>query len=502
MWVMWGRCDGANCSSTDDPKDLTYMLNRSTDGGATWSLNGNALGIAIANAQSTQPQPKFGSVNALLGNVLHGAGDPGTGDLYYVYGTRDAGTGNDRLAIRRITDAGGGLVNIGAEQFVTGQVEAALPSVAVTDNGTLGVFYYTYDGDDVSGFPQFTAHLAVSTNQGAAFTDQILLTFLSSATDSGNSRQRVLGDYMQMKALGNCFFGSFTGNGAAFGRATSNHDPIFFKTCVTPPVAKCKDVVVNTDPGLCSAAVASIDDGSADPDGQPVTLEQSPAGPYALGPNLVTLTVTDSDGLIDSCSANVTVVDNESPTLTAPADVVAECAAPTGTFVDLGSPTASDNCPGLVVGNDASQPFALGDTTVTWTATDSSGNGVSDPQTVTIEDTTPPDLSVELSPDTLWPPNHKMTSIAPLVQASDLCDASPSVTLQSISSNEPDNGLGDGNTLGDIVISDDFHFQLRSERSGQGDGRIYTIFYQAQDGSGNSTDSEATVSVPKSQGKK
>ena len=59
-----------------------------------------------------------------------------------------------------------------------------------------------------------------------------LETFLSPALDNGNPRQRVLGDYMQVKAVGNTFFGSFTGNGAPFGRTTSNNDPIFYKVSV------------------------------------------------------------------------------------------------------------------------------------------------------------------------------------------------------------------------------------------------------------------------------
>ena len=55
------------------PKNIDYMLNRSTDGGATWTLNGMAGGIIVANADSTQPTPKFGTVNALLGGVDHAA---------------------------------------------------------------------------------------------------------------------------------------------------------------------------------------------------------------------------------------------------------------------------------------------------------------------------------------------------------------------------------------------------------------------------------------------
>ena len=216
-------------------KNIDYMLNRSTDGGATWSLNGMAGGIIVANGDSTQPTPKFGTVNALLGGVDHAAVDPNNSDVYYVYGNRDAGTGNDRLAIRRIQDDGGGGVTVGPENFVTGQAEAAIPSVAVASDGTVGVFYYTFDGFSPDSFPIFSAHLPQSSDQGVTFSDQVLLTFLSSATDNGNSRQRVLGDYMQMKAVDSCFYGAFTGNGVPFGRPFANHDPIFFRACAVAP---------------------------------------------------------------------------------------------------------------------------------------------------------------------------------------------------------------------------------------------------------------------------
>ena len=231
IWSLFQSC--VSCGG--DPKNINYMLNRSTDGGATWTLNGMAGGIIVANADSTQPTPKFGTVNALLGGVDHAAVDPSTGDVYYVYGNRDAGTGNNRLANRRIFDNGSGGVTVGPENFVTGQVQAAIPSVAVTGNGIVGVFYYTFDGFS-SGFPVFSAHLAQSSDQGVTFSDQVLETFLSSAMDNGDPRQRVLGDYVQMKAVGNfCFFGAFTGNGVPFGRPFSNHDPIFFRVCVAGP---------------------------------------------------------------------------------------------------------------------------------------------------------------------------------------------------------------------------------------------------------------------------
>jgi hypothetical protein len=151
-----------------------------------------AGGIIVANADSTQPTPKFGTVNALLGGVDHAAVDPNNGDVYYVYGNRDAATGHNPLAIRRIQDNGGGGVTVGPENFVTGQAEAA-PSVAVASDGTVGVFYYTFDGFSQDNFPIFSARLAQSTDQGVTFSHEVLLTFLSSAADNGDSRQRVLG---------------------------------------------------------------------------------------------------------------------------------------------------------------------------------------------------------------------------------------------------------------------------------------------------------------------
>ena len=120
-------------------------------------------------------------------------------------------------------------------------------------------------------------------------------------------------------------------------------------------------------------------------------------------------------------------------------------------------------------------------------------------------DTTPPEISVSVDPTELWPPNHKMKTITATVTATDDSDPSPTVVLTSIVSNEPDEGLGDGDKPNDIQDADireeDYEFSLRAERSGGGDGRIYTITYTATDVSGNSQDASATVTVPHDKGK-
>jgi uncharacterized protein len=107
-----------------------------------------------------------------------------------------------------------------------------------------------------------------------------------------------------------------------------------------------------------------------------------------------------------------------------------------------------------------------------------------------------PTLQVSASPNLLRPPNHRYVTVQATVSASDNEDPDPEVELVSVTSNEPDDGEDDGNTVDDIVIVDDDTFRLRAERSGTGSGRIYTITYRATDDCGNTTVQSAAVSVP------
>ena len=239
IYSLWEVCpiSVSNCNSLSaNPKTIDYYLNRSTDGGKTWSLNGSSTGLFLVETQSTQPQPKFGTVNALLGGVDHLAVDPNNGDVYVVYGNRDSTTGINRLSIGRLTSNGLGGLKWVNSFFVVGQAETALPSVAIAKNknGTIGVLYTNFDGiDSTTKLPQFSAFLAISNDHGKSFTYNRLEKFLSTTKDNGNNRQRVLGDYQQLKAVGNTFYGVFAGNGVPFGRPFANIDPIFFKTTVS-----------------------------------------------------------------------------------------------------------------------------------------------------------------------------------------------------------------------------------------------------------------------------
>lgn len=108
---------------------------------------------------------------------------------------------------------------------------------------------------------------------------------------------------------------------------------------------------------------------------------------FAKGTSTVsyTLTASGSDPITETFT--VTVVDNQKPTLIAPSNVAinltSTCVA---SEVNLGTPTLTDNCLGATYTNNAPDTYPLGVTTVTWTATDASGNTSLATQTVTVTD--------------------------------------------------------------------------------------------------------------------
>jgi hypothetical protein len=85
---------------------------------------------------------------------------------------------------------------------------------------------------------------------------------------------------------------------------------------------------------------------------------------------------------------------------------------------------------------------------------------------------------------------------------SDNCDSNPVCEISSASSNEPENGLGDGDTAPDWEITGDLTANLRAERSGSGNGRVYTLTVTCSDASGNSSNKWVTVKVPHDKSKK
>ena len=119
---------------------------------------------------------------------------------------------------------------------------------------------------------------------------------------------------------------------------------------------------------------------------------------------------------------------------------------------------------------------------------------------VEIVDTTVPTISPVANKNILWPPNHQMEDI--IIEANAFDNSGMPVNLSvEVTSNEPMEGTGDGDTGPDWTTPDidqvtgTIYLQLRAERSGGGSGRVYTIIITATDDSGNSSTSSVEIIV-------
>jgi hypothetical protein len=164
---------------------------------------------------------------------------------------------------------------------------------------------------------------------------------------------------------------------------------------------------------------------------------------------------------------------------------------------------------GKVVGS--SYEFPVGTTTVNVTAIN--GGGFSTCSfTVTVNDTEAPVIiDMKADPAVLWPANHKMRTIKVTTGTSadtsstdtssiidgvtDNCPGAINCVL-SVTSNEPVNDAGTGNTSPDWEIVNTYTVKLRAERSGKGTGRVYTITMRCTDQAGNTGVATTTVMVP------
>lgn len=265
------------------------------------------------------------------------------------------------------------------------------------------------------------------------------------------------------------------------------------------------------------------------------------AADKAAAPHAITITVTDSAAAPATCSFTVEDI-NLNPACDAGGDQNGEqrvqCTSTTGAVVQLNGTATDPDDPASslsyhwdisdlsVVLNDAdiANPigtFPHGVTMATLTVTDGRGGFSTCDVNVVVQDTVPPDVECTTDKAVLWPPDHTMHTIQLIVQATDTCtDPSAIVPLLVIlRSDEPDdaNGVGDGNTTGDVNGADGFSspvdvttsldfdtsaqvwvatVQLRAEREGTSDGRKYTIDVVAQDTHGNLGTSSCCVVVP------
>lgn len=255
--------------------------------------------------------------------------------------------------------------------------------------------------------------------------------------------------------------------------------------------------------------------------GNPVTTDDNGVATdtlrvYESDPDTIQVSVTDGTRIT---TATVTKLVAEPPVANAGPDQTVECTGNSQASVTLDGSGSTDpngdittyawyegygtsDQVELGTGKILTLPLALGAHTITLVVTDATGKTSTDEVVVTVVDTTPPKVRVTVRPGTLWPPNHQMVSVHATVSV-DECGPY-TVTLDSVTSSEPDNGLGDGDTANDIqgaaIGTEDYDVDLRAERSGTGPGRTYTLTYLVVDAQGLSTRAHAVVHVPHDQG--
>lgn len=231
---------------------------------------------------------------------------------------------------------------------------------------------------------------------------------------------------------------SFACSATSLGGTTA--DSVEIKRDATPPVLSVPTapiVVEATDPSGARAEFATT---ASDATSGLATTVCSPASgsAFAVGATSVTCTATDIAGNSTNGSFTVRVEDTIAPDFTV-SDRSGEATGPSGLKLAFDAPTTTDAAdgPGTATCTPASETtFALGDTTVTCTATDAAGNTRSRGFTVTVLDTTKPSLDVsgDKTAEATGPEGAKVEYAAPT--AKDLVDGAPLATCDLASGHE------------------------------------------------------------------
>jgi HYR domain len=163
-------------------------------------------------------------------------------------------------------------------------------------------------------------------------------------------------------------------------------------------------------------------------------------------------------------------------------------------------PGYTGNCGTVTTSQASGTFFPVGTTTVTVTGLRLDGTSDTCTFNVTVNDTEAPEVSAAtVDRSLLWPANHQMEMVTVNYTATDNCSVNCVLT---VTSNEPSDGLGDGDFSPDWEVVDAHHVLLRAERSGSGTGRLYTITVTCTDSGGHIVVRTVTVRVPRSMGKR
>ncbi|MCG9972001.1 HYR domain-containing protein, partial [Christiangramia crocea] len=325
-------------------------------------------------------------------------------------------------------------------------------SIAPVFNEELPAAELTVECDSVPAAAILTATDNCSGDTGISFEE--LITDRDSAADN---------DYMITRSW---MASDCAGNEVSFTQI------IIVQDTSAPEITTCPAAItVSADAGICSASEVNLGMPTAtDNCDSDLSITNNAPAVFELGETIITWTVTDESGNTVQCTQLVTVVDDQNPEIEAMQNITVNSDADLcGAVVNYGMAGASDNCElvsvELTEGLESGSVFPIGPTTVTYTATDNSGNTTSSSFTVTVIDneapviTCPQDINVTVE---IGVTSSIINYDA--VTASDNCEVSVEMTA----------GLASGSEfpLGPTVVT-----------------------YTATDASGNSVECSFTVTV-------
>jgi hypothetical protein len=164
-----------------------------------------------------------------------------------------------------------------------------------------------------------------------------------------------------------------------------------------PVVTVPADMTVEATSGSGAAVTFSTSVTDSDGDAGPVLCTPSSGSTFSLGTTTVSCSSTDAAHNTDTETFDVTVVDTTGPVFSSvPSNQTAEATSSSGAVVNYSLPTATDAVDGdrtVSCSPSSGSTFALGDTTVACTASDTRSNTATAAFTVTVQDTTGPAFS-------------------------------------------------------------------------------------------------------------
>ena len=237
--------------------------------------------------------------------------------------------------------------------------------------------------------PEFTSIPADYTSE---CSDDLILDDATASDNCGEVTIEVSSETIAGDAAGNyTVVRTFTATDDA-GNSTSAQQTITVQDTTAPELSIPADYTSEcSDDLILDDATASDNCGEVTIEVSSETIAGDAAGNYTV---VRTFTATDDAGNSTSAQQTITVQDTTAPELSIPADYTSECSDD----LILDDATASDNCGEVTieVSSETIAGDAAGNYTVvrTFTATDDAGNSTSAQQTITVQDTTAPELSI------------------------------------------------------------------------------------------------------------